>query len=121
MPIFWWLGKGAYLKFIVRELTSLSVAYAALLLLFQAWFATRGEDRYLQFTEWLQSAPVVSFHVVVLLALIFHTVTWLRLAPKALVIKLGGRRLPDRLVLVGHYAAWGGATAVLLWILLGVA
>ncbi len=121
MPIFWWLGKGAYLKFIVRELTSLSVAYAALLLLLQAWFATHGEDRYLQFTEWLQSAPIISLHVVVLLALLFHTVTWLGLAPKALVIKLGGRRLPDRLVLAGHYVAWGGTTVVLLWILLGVA
>ena len=40
-PIFWWLQKFAYGKFIVRELTSLAVGYAAVLLMKMTLAASR--------------------------------------------------------------------------------
>ena len=88
-PIFWWLGRFAYGKFIARELTSLAVGYAAVLLL----------------------------HGFILCALLFHSITWLNLAPRALVLRLGRTRIPDAAVLAGHYAAWLGATALVVWYL----
>jgi fumarate reductase subunit C len=56
----------------------------------------------------------------VLLALLFHTVTWLNLAPKAIVLHLGGRRLPDAAVLAAHYAAWLVVSAAVVWLFLRV-
>ena len=117
MPIFWWLGKRPYTKFIARELTSVFVAYSAVLLLLQLWFLSRGPEEYGRFVAWLQLRPVIALHVVVLIALLFHTVTWLNLAPKALVLRLGGRRVPPTVVLLMHYAVWvvaSGAVAFLL-------
>jgi fumarate reductase subunit C len=118
IPIFWWLGHVAYTRFIVRELTSVAVAYAALLLLVQVWAAGRGAETYARFQEWLAAPPVLALHGAVLLALVLHTVTWLALAPKALVIHVAGRRLPDAAVIAGHYAAWLGASAAIAWGLL---
>jgi fumarate reductase subunit C len=43
----------------------------------------------------------------------------LNLAPKALVLKLLGRRIPDRAVLGAHYLMWLIATVVLVWYLIG--
>ncbi|MBI2404250.1 MAG: hypothetical protein HYV20_16240 [Gemmatimonadetes bacterium] len=71
-----------------------------------------------RFTAWLELPPVAALHVVVLLALLFHTVTWLHLAPRAMVVRLGGRRVPDLAVLLGHYGAWLAASALVVWVVL---
>lgn len=118
IPIFWWLGNAAYTKFIVRELTSLAVGYAAVILVLQVWSLDRGPESYDRFLAWLQLRPVVTLHVVVLAALVYHSVTWLNLAPKALVLRVAGRRLPGTVVLLMHYAGWLVASAAVLWLLL---
>jgi fumarate reductase subunit C len=109
----------SYTKFITRELTSLAVGYAAVLVVVQLWVMSRGPAAYERFLTILASPAVVAFHILVFLLILFHTVTWLNLAPQALVVRLGGRRVPDRVVLAGHYVAWLVATAVvagyLLW------
>ncbi len=118
MPIFWWLRKLSYVKFITRELTSLAVAYTATLLLVQIRVLGRGAEAHDRLLAWLAAPPLRLLNAVVLAFLLFHTVTWLNLAPKALVIRLGRRRLPDGLVLAGHYLAWLAATALVAWYLL---
>jgi fumarate reductase subunit C len=119
MPIFWWLRKLSYARFITRELTSLAVAYAAVLLLVEVAAVARGPEAYAAFVAFLARPPVVGFHGVVLAALLFHTVTWLGLAPQAMVVKLGGRKVPDRAVLAAHYLAWLGASLLVAWSLVG--
>ena len=119
IPIFWWLGHAGYTRFIVRELTSVFVAYAAVLLTVETWMLRRGESAYAAFAAWLGSPVVVAVHVVVLAALLFHSVTWLALAPQALVVRIKGKTVPPTAVLLGHYAAWGVATAVIAWALVG--
>ena len=79
----------------------------------------QGEAAYQRFLELLARPPVIVFHGLVLLALLFHTITWLNLAPKALVLRLGGWRLPDRAVLLAHYLAWLTVSAVVVWGLVG--
>ncbi len=96
MPIFWWLGRLSYTKFIIRELTSLAVGYAAITILVEVWALSRGRDAYDRFTGWLQSPVGLILNTLVLLALLFHTITWLNLAPKALIVRVGGRRMPER-------------------------
>lgn len=118
MPIFWWLRSLPYARFIARELTSMLVAYAAVLLLVQVRALDAGPESYARFTAWLGSTPVVVWHLAVLAGLLFHTLTWLHLAPRAMVVRLGGRRVPDAMVLLGQYAAWAGASALVAWVLL---
>ncbi len=117
MPIFWWLAKLSYAKFITRELTSLAVAYAAVLLIVQVGAVARGPQTYARFQQFLASPAVVALHGAVLLFLLFHAVTWLGLAPQAMVVRLAGRRLPDRAILAAHYLAWIAACALVVWAL----
>ncbi len=119
IPIFWWLRKLSYTRFIVRELTSVCVAYTAILLLVQVWMVDAGPDRFERFTAWLASPVVTGVHVVVLVGLLFHTLTWLHLAPRALVLRVGRWRVPGAAVLAGHYAAWLAVSGGVLWIVLG--
>ncbi|NIR45452.1 MAG: fumarate reductase subunit C [Gemmatimonadetes bacterium] len=117
IPIFWWIRKRAYVKFIARELTSPFVAYAAALLLMQVWALARGGAAYARFLAWLQLGPVLIWHGALLIILLFHTVTWLNLAPKAIVLHVRGRRIPDAAVVAGHYAAWLAVSTFLVWLL----
>lgn len=114
MPIFWWLGRLSYTRFITRELTSLAVAYTALFLLAALAALASGEAAWAGFLERLAHPGWLAFHGGMLLFLLFHTVTWLGLAPKALVVKVAGRRLPDRAIVAGHYLAWAAASALVL-------
>lgn len=119
IPIFWWLGKPAYTKFITRELTSLAVGYAVVLLLAEICALASGEAAHASFLRLLAAPPVLAFHLLVCAALLFHSVTWLNLAPKALVLRLGGRRLPDWIVVSGHYFLWLVASGAVVWSLRG--
>jgi fumarate reductase subunit C len=118
-PIFWWLGSLSYTKFIARELTSLAVVYSAALLLAEAWALARGEEAHRRLGALLRSPWAVAFHLAVLAALVFHAVTWLNLAPRALALRMGGRPVPEGAVLAAHYAAWAAASALVAWGLLG--
>ena len=118
-PIFWWLARSSDAKFITRGLSRVGVRYARILLVAQVWFLSRGKQAYERFLSFLQLPAVLVFHGVVLLFLLFHSITWLNLAPRALVLHVGGKRLPDAAVLAGHYAAWLVATALSVWFLVG--
>ena len=119
IPIFWWLKKLAYTKFILRELTSLAVVYAVVLLLLQVVALSRGEAAYTRFLEALARPGFLAVHTLVLVGLVFHTVTWLNLAPRALVLRLRGKKVPDRLILAGHYLGWVAVTLLIVWGLVG--
>ena len=118
-PIFWWLGRLSYTKFILRELTSIAVAYSAVLLTVQIWTLSEGAESHERFVALLGSPAMLVVNTIALLALVFHSVTWLNLAPRALVLRVAGRRVPNAAVLLGHYGAWIVATGVIAWYLLG--
>ena len=118
VPIFWWLEQRAYVAFIGRELTSVFVAYSAVLLVVLVLALDRGEAAYMEVMDWLSRPAVLSAHVLVLLMVLFHAITWINLAPMAIVAKIGGRRVPASAVLLGHYAAWVVCTAFVAWVLI---
>lgn len=119
MPISWWLRKWAYTRFIIRELTSLPVGYTALLLVAMAWALARGPEAHEAFIAWLQTPWVVVFHLLILVGLLYHTITWLKLAPKALVFRVRGRKVPDAVVSGSHFAGWIVLSALVFWFLAG--
>jgi fumarate reductase subunit C len=50
---------------------------------------------------------------------VFHAFTWFNLAPKAMVVHVGGKRLPASVISASNYAAWVAVTAFVVWLLLG--
>jgi fumarate reductase subunit C len=118
IPIFWWVRKWAHFKFILRELTSLAVAFYALLLLLQVRALANGPEAYANFLVWLKSPLSVALNLVAFLLVLYHSVTWFNLSPKALVFRIGKTRIPGAMVAASNYAAWVVFTAVIAWILL---
>lgn len=120
MPILWWTKQTSYFLFIIRELTSLAVAYFAIILLFLIRALSQGQEAYNEFIVLLKSPTLMLLSMVAMCGLIFHSITWFNLAPKAIVIKLGKRRVPDVLIVLANYAGWVVITVVIGWILLSI-
>ena len=91
---YWWLQRRAYLKFILRELSSVFVAWFVVFLLLLVRAVSQGAPAYEQFLQWAAHPLVLVLNVVSLLFVVFHAVTWFNLAPQAMVVHVGGKRVP---------------------------
>ena len=118
MPANWWMKRGPYLFFMVREVTSVFVAAYLVLFLVMIHRLHQGPAAYASFLEWLKSPLAIVFHVVALGLALFHTVTWFQLTPKALVVRVGENRVPPAAIIAPNYLAWIVVSAFISWVFL---
>jgi fumarate reductase subunit C len=124
MSTYWWLKKPSYLAFILREISSVFVAWTIVYLLLAVSAVSQGAlsqsaAPYADFLDWSAAPAVLTLNVVSVGFLVFHAITWFNLAPQAMVIHVGRRTVPGALIAASNYAAWAIATALLAWLLLG--
>lgn len=115
MSVWWWLESGRYTRFVLRELTSVCVAWTSLLLIGLAGAVRGGPAALVSFAAWVDAPWIAAINVLVLGGLIAHSVTWFGLAPRAMVVRLGGRRVPDQVIVCANLGAWIAVSAALLW------
>jgi fumarate reductase subunit C len=118
VQFFWWLERRSYVVFVLRELSSVFVAWFVVFLLLLVNAISDGAASYERFLDWSGQWWVVAINVIAFLFVLLHTVTWFGLAPRAMVIKAGGRRVPPRLIVAAHYLAWLTLSAVVAWLVL---
>jgi len=116
MPATWWLQRGPYVFFMLRELTSVFVAAYLVLFLVMIDRLHQGPAAYQSFLEMLKSPLAIVFHVVALAFALFHTFTWFNLTPKALVIRTGEKRVPPAAIIAPNYLAWIVISVIIGWI-----
>lgn len=114
----WWSRKWPYLKFMLRELSSVFVAFYVVILLLQLHALRGGPETYQEFQIWLKNPLLVMLNAISFLFVVFHAVTWFNLTPKAMVVRFRGRRLPNPLVAAPNYAAWLAVSALIVFLLL---
>jgi fumarate reductase subunit C len=112
----WWLEKRSYFVFMMRELSSIFVAWSVVFLLLLLYAVGRGDDEYQDFLDWAASPWLVVVNVISLLFHVQHTVTWFDLTPKAMVVRLRGQRLSASLILASQYAGWVVVSAFVVWL-----
>jgi fumarate reductase subunit C len=106
------------LKFVLRELSSIFVAYFVLITLLQIHSLSRGPEAYARFEERMRNPLMIVLNAISFLFVLFHTITWFNLAPRAMVVRLGGERVPDTLVAGSNYLAWLVISAAVAWFIL---
>jgi fumarate reductase subunit C len=117
MNIFWWANRWIHFKFIARELTSVCVAIYSLLLLSFAGSLLDGPESFEAFVSTMQSPLFIVLHVLLLGGLLFHSITWFNLAPKAMVIKIGDRHIPGVFIALMNYVGWVVISVALIWLM----
>jgi fumarate reductase subunit C len=115
---YWWLRRRSYFAFILREISSVFVAWSVVYLLLIIAAVGQGPAAYQDLLEWSRQPWVLVLNLSSLLLVGFHAVTWFNLAPQALVVHLGHTRLPGFWISASNYAAWVVVSAIVAWIVL---
>ena len=118
VSVYWWLGQWCYMKFILRELSSVFVAIGVTMTLLQLRALRNGAEAYARLQHRLQTPAVIALSVISLFFVVFHTFTWFNLTPRAMMIRLRGKRLPDFLVAAPNYAVWVLVSGAVAWVVL---
>jgi fumarate reductase subunit C len=118
VSVWWWLKQRNYALFVLRELTSVCVAYVAVALLLEVVAIGRGPEAHALFRQAMGKPAAVVVNALALGGLLFHSVTWFLLAPKAMDARLKGQRVPDAAVSGANFAAWAALSGAVAWLLL---
>jgi fumarate reductase subunit C len=119
MSTYWWLERPSYLLFILRELSSVFVAWSVVFLLLLVRAVGQGDEEYRSFLSWAANPWVLLLNLVTLFFVVLHTVTWFNLAPAAIVVRMRGKRVPPLWIAGANFALWALVSAFVLWLLLG--
>jgi fumarate reductase subunit C len=90
----WWKKNPFYVEYMIHESTALFVAAYAFTLLVGLVRLGQGEAAWNGWLEAMKSPLSVIFHVVLLVAIIYHTYTWFKIMPITLPpIIVGGKKV----------------------------
>ena len=112
----WWLRKRSYFVFVMRELSSIFVAWFVVYLLMLLAVVGRSEAAYQGFLDWASTPWVVVLNVVAMVFVLLHVVTWFSLTPKAMDVQLRGRPVPATLVIASQYVGLAVVSAFVFWL-----
>jgi fumarate reductase subunit C len=77
-----------------------------------------GPEAYARFQHQLKTPAVIAVSVISLFFVVFHTITWFNLTPRAMPLRVRGKRIPEWLVAAPNYAVWIVASGVVAFLVL---
>jgi fumarate reductase subunit C len=116
ISIWWWTRKRSYFVFVMRELSSIFVAWFVVFLLLLVHAVGRGPVAYDDFLDWAASPWIVVLNLIAMSFLLLHTVTWFNLTPQAMAVRVHGQLVPPALVIASQYVALAVVSAFVYWL-----
>ena len=116
MSVWWWTRKRTYFLFVMRELSSIFVAWFVVYLVLFVYAVGRGEAAYQRFLDWASSPWVTVQNVIALVFVLLHTVTWFNLTPQAMAVRVGSRRVPAWQIIVAQYVGLAVVSGFVFWL-----
>lgn len=113
----WWLAQPRYIRYMMREISSLFIGGYALVMIVGLYRMSQGPHEYAAFYEALMGPAGVTYAVVTLLFAAYHTYTWFLVTPKAMPLVLAGKRVPGLVIIGAHWLGFLVASAA-LWALM---
>jgi fumarate reductase subunit C len=90
----WWRRDPFFVRYMLREATAVAVLVYAVILTVGVVRLAEGEAEWNGWLGALHSPWSVLMHLVLLVAMVFHAISWFEIMPKTLpAIFIGGRRL----------------------------
>jgi len=113
----WYMSNGRYKRYMLREVTCLLVGLYSFLAIWALAALAAGPNQWNAFLKSQQSPGLVFVHALMLIYfLVFMTFDWFKLAPKAMAVQVGGKKLADRVIVIAHYAVWAVVSLFVFWL-----
>ena len=112
----WWTRKRSYFVFVMRELSSIFVAWFVAYLVLFLYAVGQDAAAYRRFLDWASSPWVTALNVVGLAFVLLHTVTWFNLTPQAMAVRVMGQKVPAFHIIAGQYTGLVVVSGFVLWL-----
>ncbi len=110
-----WYMKSNFFKFyMLRELTSVPVAFAALNLFWGLAALANSPESWATWIGFQSNPLIVLLNLVAIVAALFNSKKWFEAMPKAIRIQRGTKFVDDKLMILGNWAVLGGVFVILL-------
>ncbi|WP_369600578.1 fumarate reductase subunit C [Hahella sp. SMD15-11] len=118
MPRDWFLQNSFYVRYMIREATSVFIGLWMLNLTFGLIRLSQGEAAWNAWVALQSDIWMIEFSGITLGMALYHTWTWFAISPRAMPARIAGRKVDPALVARGQWAGFVVASVLVLWILL---
>lgn len=110
----WWRRNPYFVRYMIREGSSVFLAIYAVILLVGLWRLSQGAAAWEAWLGALTNPFSILFHWLALLTVGYHAYTWWQVAPKtAPDLRIGGRPLPECAITAGGLLGTLGASVLI--------
>lgn len=107
ISVWWWLDRRSYTAFVLRELSSVFVAWFVVYLLLLVRSVRQGSAEYQAFLDWSANPLIIGLNVLSAIFVFYHAITFINLTPQATANKVPRSAL---------YLLWAVASALIAWL-----
>jgi len=112
----WYLARRRDLLHMAQEVTSLFIGIYTIMLLWGIKALSEGPGAYQGFLDALGSPLVIAFNWMAFVIMLYHSISWFSVTPKAMPVQIGEEFLPGGIIAAGHYIAWVVVSAVIYYL-----
>ena len=112
----WWLSQPRYIRYMMREISSLFIGTYVLVLIAGLFQFSRGEAAYAAYLSAAKGTIGLIFAVTTMIFAVYHTYTWFQVTPKAMPLMFAGKRVAGSIIVAAHWIVFALASLV-LWLL----
>lgn len=116
VPLFWYLQRPSYVRYMLRELTCIWIGAYAITLIVGLLRLAQGPAAWEEFWQAFSSPPGIAFQFLALAFTLYHTISWFQLAPSTMPIWRGETRVPPAQIRLAHYLVFGVISITILLI-----
>jgi fumarate reductase subunit C len=119
MPRDWWMKREGYRLYMLREATSIFVLLFSIELYSALFALVKGPENWARWIEAVQAPPLVFVNLLMFVAITWHMITWFKLTPQTMPLKVKGKAVAGKTIVIAHYVAMAVISICILIILGG--
>lgn len=117
----WYKENPFYIVYLLRELTSIPVALAALNLFWGLATLAGSPEAWMSWCAFQRNPIILLLNLVAIVAATYNSLEWFKAMPKAFRIQRGTQFIPDKFLILGSWGAFAGIFLILLIICIALA
>ncbi len=114
----WWLQQPRYIRYMMREISSLFIGIYVLILIVGLYQLAKGQAAYEAFLATAKGPAGMIFAVLAMIFAVYHTYSWFQVTPKAMPLMVGSKKVPGAFIIAAHWFGFVVVSAA-LWVLAG--
>ena len=113
----WWLSQPRYIRYMLREVSAAFIGAYILMLIVGLLRLSQGPAAYESYLTAVLSFAGVAFGLITFVFAVYHSLTWFRVTPKAMPLRMRGKAVPPAIIVGAHWLGWAVASLlILLWV-----